>query len=429
VSTSDLPAYDEPRIKAIFSELEGMEVMLDPDPLVFGPKRMNGKIAEARTMLSRCERIFLQVSQDLSFYKKKYRGTHLDFELQKKDLFANDPDVRAGRNVADREALATMKLRTEREGLILMEVGIQDLEMILTVVKAKRADLRDIQGRLKDQMRLCEQEMSLGQKWGSRLPPGVEAPDLDNAPKTDKNALQQVQELLLDGDEGGEVHLTAGDENWMDEKTTPEGGDSTPNTEEPASEAEEPDAEKTTPEGGDSDVEDADVDAILAEVAAAEADNTPVEGGGEAAAEDLGDLELEPEVAAEVEAKVEQAEKDIAEHNDPVGKAAAEAKRKPDTKVKAETKAAAAAEMADGHADPDAEEIDVDDLFSSDGDGGSAEAMPSVTTDEDVDNLFRQLEVDPAPKPKSKTSKDELPPSDLEGDDMDSLIDLFAAAP
>jgi hypothetical protein len=403
VSTSDLPAYDEPRIKAIFSELEGMEVMLDPDPLVFGPKRMNGKIAEARTMLSRCERIFLQVSQDLSFYKKKYRGTHLDFELQKKDLFANDPDVRAGRNVADREALATMKLRTEREGIILMEVGIQDLEMIMTVVKAKRADLRDIQGRLKDQMRLCEQEMSLGQKWGSRLPPGVEAPDLDNAPKTDKNALQQVQELLLDGDEGGEVHLTAGDENWMDEKTTPE--------------------------GGDSDVEDADVDAILAEVAAAEADNTPVEGGGEAAAEDLGDLELEPEVAAEVEAKVEQAEKDIAEHNDPVGKAAAEAKRKPDTKVKAETKAAAAAEMADGHADPDAEEIDVDDLFSSDGDGGSAEAMPSVTTDEDVDNLFRQLEVDPAPKPKSKTSKDELPPSDLEGDDMDSLIDLFAAAP
>ena len=109
--------------------------------------------------------------------------------LQKKHLIANDPEVRAGRNIADRDALACIKLQAQVEEVEDLSQAAQDLETILTVVKAKRADIKDIQGRLKDQLNLCMQELGLGAAWGSRtdattvgdLPKGgmISTPSLD----------------------------------------------------------------------------------------------------------------------------------------------------------------------------------------------------------------------------------------------------------
>ena len=217
MSNNNLPVVDEARISAIFASLEGMDVALDPDPLQYGPKRLNHNVAKVRSMLSRCERIYLQVSHDLQNYKSSHRTSELDFDLQMQDLLANDPEVKAGRNVRDRDALGTMKLRAGREQVMSLEVAIQDLEMVLTVIKAKRADLRDIQGRLRDQMKLCQEEVGLGSRWGSIPHPGVRAPDIDRAPKTDTVALEAMQELLQSTGEMAEVDLKPGDETWMAE--------------------------------------------------------------------------------------------------------------------------------------------------------------------------------------------------------------------
>lgn len=217
MKNANLPTVDEARISAIFDSLEKMDVALDPDPIQYGPKRLNQKVAKVRSLLSQCERTFLQVSHDLQIIKSAHRSTQLDFDLQMQDLLANDPEVKAGRNVRDRDALATMKLRDSREEMMDLEVAIQDLEMALTVIKAKRADLRDIQGRLRDQMKLCQEEIGLGARWGSRPAPDTNAPDLDKAPKTDTAALEAMQELLHDTGEVGEVNLEAGDTKWIDE--------------------------------------------------------------------------------------------------------------------------------------------------------------------------------------------------------------------
>ena len=89
----------------IFAELITLEILLEADPLVYGPKRMNGKVALARKMLSRCERIFLDVSQRLAQFKRSLRSAELILELSKKSLLANDPEVRAGRAVSERMPL------------------------------------------------------------------------------------------------------------------------------------------------------------------------------------------------------------------------------------------------------------------------------------------------------------------------------------
>jgi hypothetical protein len=191
---SDLPVVDEAIVDSIFREIESMSVVLDNDPIEFGPKRLNNKVAESRDYLTRCEQLFVRVSHWLQLYKRAHRAAQLDFDLSMQDMLANDPEVRAGRNVKDRDAIATVKMRERREELDRLAITIQDLEALMTVIKSKRTDLKDSQGRLKDQIRLCQEEVGLGAKWGSRAGNGTQI--LDSAPAVDAVTMRDINELL-----------------------------------------------------------------------------------------------------------------------------------------------------------------------------------------------------------------------------------------
>ena len=196
----DLPDITQEVVEGIFSRLEDMEVHLDPNPLEYGPRRLTLKIAAARSHLAQTERVYLQVSQWLQQYRHANRSSQADFALQMQDLMTNDPEVRAGRNVKDRDAIATMKLRSEKEDIASQELTLQDLEAVMTVIKAKRADLKDTQARIRDQMKLCQEEIGLGGRWGSKPAPGVEAPDLDAAPHVDATTIRDLQAMFTGED-------------------------------------------------------------------------------------------------------------------------------------------------------------------------------------------------------------------------------------
>jgi len=164
----ELPSIDQNIVTNIFNQLMDMEVELDENPLIYGPKRLNQKIAEVRQYQSECEALFLKVSLWVQKYKSANRAAQLNLDLGKKHLLANDPEVRAGRNVADRDAIASMKLRSEVEEVSKCESALSDLEAIIVVVKSKKSDLKDTQSRLKDQIRLCQEEISLGGRWGNK---------------------------------------------------------------------------------------------------------------------------------------------------------------------------------------------------------------------------------------------------------------------
>ena len=93
MTDSTLPTLEPSFLDSVFSRLATMEVELDEDPLQFGPKRLNGKIATARGMLTECERIYLHVSQLLQNFKTSHRTLELEFDIDKKHLYANDPEV------------------------------------------------------------------------------------------------------------------------------------------------------------------------------------------------------------------------------------------------------------------------------------------------------------------------------------------------
>jgi len=161
---------DEQWINKIYGDLTNMDIQLDHDPLEFGPDRLNLKTAEVRNLLSKVERLFLDVSQNLHKYKRDLLVKNTEFSLAKNRLMVEDPHVRAGRSQSERETLAEIRLTDMTKSIKDLEIAVQDLDEVLKVIKAKRTDLKDIQGRLKDQLKLCQEGLGLGRRWGKSDP-------------------------------------------------------------------------------------------------------------------------------------------------------------------------------------------------------------------------------------------------------------------
>jgi hypothetical protein len=196
---SELPPVSASFVDSIFDELESMVVELDDDPLEYGPRRLLHKTAETQNHLSRCETLFIQISQLMLTYKRAKSAYQLDFDLQLNQMLAHDPEVRSGRNVADRTAIATVKMKDIKIRISDCDTAIQDLEVLLITIKSKRMDLKNAQGRLRDQTRLCQEEIGLGGRWQSKRDGLDPTPRISNAPLISRNEIAAMDEEFYGG--------------------------------------------------------------------------------------------------------------------------------------------------------------------------------------------------------------------------------------
>ena len=155
-------------IDRIYERLTDMDVQLDADPIEFGPSRLNYKTSEVRGHLSSTEKIFMEVSHNLQKIKRDLLIRQTEYNIEQTQLIANDPHVRSGRSQKEREALAATRLVHIQSKINDLTLSAHDLEDLMTVIKAKRTDLKDLQGRLRDQLKLCQEQIALGQRWGSK---------------------------------------------------------------------------------------------------------------------------------------------------------------------------------------------------------------------------------------------------------------------
>lgn len=161
------PSY----IDGVFADLIKMQVDLDNDPLTGGIKRLQDKNAQLRAMLSRVEKVFLQVSYDIQRFTRQHRVESTCLDLAVNHLLGTDIEVRSAPSVREREALARNKLKDDAQKVEVLASGIADLNFLLVAIKAKRADLKDTSGRLRDQIRMCKDEIEvMNLRWGSRKP-------------------------------------------------------------------------------------------------------------------------------------------------------------------------------------------------------------------------------------------------------------------
>lgn len=163
--------FDTEHIDRIYEEISSMAVDLDDDPIRYGPKRVTSKVAYAKKLVSRCTEVEIALSRDLNTLNRSLRAAQADLELALQDLLTTDPEVKAGRSVKDREAIASMKLREESKLVREIEQATEEVKSAILVVKTQKADLKDTQSRLRDQIRLIHEEISLGSMWGSAPAP------------------------------------------------------------------------------------------------------------------------------------------------------------------------------------------------------------------------------------------------------------------
>ena len=217
-----LPVISQPTLERSFMFLEKLEIDLDENPLAFGPSRLNQKVATARQMLTAMEKLYNRVSQWLQKYKATHRTAETSLGLAKQHLFASDPETRAGRNQTTQDAIASVKLADEVKEVARLGSVIEDLGALMVVLKAKRSDLRDVQARIRDQMKLCQEEIGLGSHWGSKVPPGASSPELSEKTAKGKTTLKELRELFEGVRVSGESLVEAANEEAPEEEPEPD---------------------------------------------------------------------------------------------------------------------------------------------------------------------------------------------------------------
>ncbi len=195
-------------INDVYQKLSNMDVQLDPDPIEFGPSKLNNKTAEARKYLSQTEKIFMQVSQNLHKYKRDLLISETQYDLEQTKLMANDPHVRSGRSQQEREALASTQLVHIQSKINSCKLAVHDLEDVLKVIKAKRTDLKDLQGRIRDQLKLCQEQISLGQRWGQKVDKNISGEILSVDDLSNGDVLIKADSSVLSTDDYVDSILT-----------------------------------------------------------------------------------------------------------------------------------------------------------------------------------------------------------------------------
>lgn len=153
-------------LAAIYTQLDTYSVELDDDPLSLGPKRMQSKLSSLRENLNACETLLLNSTRDLQTARYQHRAKRLGLEMAMKALYASDVTVRAQKSVSDREATATNLLKDQWLEVQQAEQKVLDLEALYSVVKMKHSSLKDTQSRLREQIKLCDAQIRIGDQWG-----------------------------------------------------------------------------------------------------------------------------------------------------------------------------------------------------------------------------------------------------------------------
>jgi hypothetical protein len=253
--------YDTTRLRQeidlVFTELADMQMDLDDDPIRFGPKRLNAKVAGCKRLVSRCTEIEINLSTICAKILRKQRVAETELELLMQDLLASDPEVRAGRSVRDREAIANTKLRDELAWARVVTDAVEEIKNAISILKAKKTDLKDTQGRLRDQVRLIQEEIALGSAWGTAPPPGLRVSLPREAEAYSKEGKNAVEVLIDDVSAVMDDHLEEAVEEAVAEEPK------APVLELVADEEVEPTNGKTAPESDEAqDV----LDALLGEI-------------------------------------------------------------------------------------------------------------------------------------------------------------------
>lgn len=182
---------EDKRIDEIFEVIEDSNIDLDYDPIQRGPKFLNNMVARTRNMTNEIQKYEREVSKEQLRYERQLGKLEAEFEMKSNDLMSNDTTVKSLPSARDREAKVGELLQDLKDEINDATAALTDLGHVETIIKSKLRELKDINRDLRLQIRLVEDEISIGGDWGdqsdSSEPVKDENIDLDTMLPVDEN--------------------------------------------------------------------------------------------------------------------------------------------------------------------------------------------------------------------------------------------------
>lgn len=162
------PAVDQDELINILDVLSTMIVELDEDPLEYDPKRLNAKIKDCRDHLDKVSTWALTSNKRVHLLKTRRLHAQKLYDIKEIKLFEDDPDIKMGKHMEERKRMARNRLPDLVEELAWLLHGVEDHKTLQDSLKLKRDDLKNTQGQIKEQIKLCNECLGLGMKWGEK---------------------------------------------------------------------------------------------------------------------------------------------------------------------------------------------------------------------------------------------------------------------
>lgn len=201
----------EPRIEAIFAEMDKLVIELATDPNCLGPQYFQDLIATCRNYLNRVGLILNELDRERLVASSDVRRLEASYELEHDELLANDQSIKElGSSIEDRKAAVGWRLRAQRAALATARSRLRDLNAVHKVVAYRNKELHATMTAIRDQKRLMTAELRSGSFYGDERPYspgaddglGVSADDLASLMDDDQEAAPSAISSLTRSVEG-----------------------------------------------------------------------------------------------------------------------------------------------------------------------------------------------------------------------------------
>lgn len=180
-------------LEAIIQDLNQKVVVLDPDPLLAGPKALMDKIAACANYKNEVTVLRANTLRSKHHLSQQVIAARALYQMELDQLTTNDVDIKNLPSISDRQAAARIRLRPKAEAIEAIEADHADMDVLLEIVTMRYKGLVDTMQALKSQKALVHDDIkTLGNGWagssgsGSADTGAIPRGELSNVPIQEK---------------------------------------------------------------------------------------------------------------------------------------------------------------------------------------------------------------------------------------------------
>lgn len=154
------------RSEEIYKELEGLTIVLDPDPASRGTAYLQDLISKTRGFLNKTSNFRQEINRHKQLLERELHGQETAYDISSSDLLASDNRVLRLPNIDDRKAMINLLLKEERKKILVLKGQLKDLGFVEKAVQMVHKELDNTMSAIRMQKSLIDTELRTGSYYG-----------------------------------------------------------------------------------------------------------------------------------------------------------------------------------------------------------------------------------------------------------------------